>query len=306
MNSESSEFDLIARLRGLAASHPRVPVGIGDDCAVVSGGAGSRWLVAADMLLEGRHFEISTATPRLIGRKALAVNLSDIAAMAGKPVAAFVTVAHRRGYGMEFAEEVHQGLAELAGEFWVAVAGGDTNVWEGPVVISVSLLGDVVGTGAVTRSGARPGDIVFVTGELGGSLPSGRHLRFMPRVREAAWLHEAVDLHAMIDISDGLLADLGHICEESGVGAVLRSRDIPIADDGNGEKLTLENALSDGEDFELAFCVSPTDAAKLREAPPEGVALFEIGSIVEGNAVTVLDEAHQPLSFRSAGWQHRW
>ena len=306
--SSFGEFDLIARLRKLAGKHPRVPLGIGDDAAIVEGTRGDHWLVAADMLLEGRHFEVSSATPRQIGRKALAVNLSDIAAMAGRPVAAFVTVAHRREYGIGFAEELHAGIQELASEFNVAVAGGDTNVWDGPVVVSVTVIGEITGRGAVTRSGAKEGDSIFVTGRLGGSLIAGRHLTFTPRVREAAQLHERYDLHAMIDISDGLLGDLNHICEESSVGATLFADAIPIhpAVGGNEAGSPLACALTDGEDFELAFCVAEEDAQRLRETALPGEPPFFVGRIVAGTGVSVLDPSGTPLHFEQASWIHRW
>jgi thiamine-monophosphate kinase len=307
MSEPFGEFDLIARLRRMAPQDPRVPLGIGDDAAVLAAPTGGNWLVVADMLLEGRHFEVSTATPRLIGRKALAVNFSDIAAMAGRPVAAFVTVAHHRGYGPGFAEEVHAGLADLAAEFGVVVAGGDTNVWDGPLVVSVTLLGEVVGGRAVTRSGAQPGDRILVTGPLGGSLQSGRHLTFQPRVAEALALHAAVDLHAMIDVSDGLLADLGHICEESGVGMVLLAGAIPISDavrGPDGDTSALGRALTDGEDFELAICVSKDDAARLRTGSP--LKAFEVGQVTAQPGVTVVGAGGRTLGFSERGWVHRW
>ncbi len=301
MLSGSGEFDLIARLRKQAGIHPRVPLGIGDDAAIVTSAGDDRWLVAADMLLEGRHFKVTSATPRQIGRKALAVNLSDIAAMAGKPVAAFVTVAHRRDYGIDFADELHAGIQELASEFEVAVAGGDTNVWDGPVVVSVTLMGEVTGRGPVTRRGAKEGDSIFVTGRLGDSLASGRHLTFQPRVHEAAELHRRYHLNAMIDISDGLLADVMHICEESHVGARLFAEAIPL-----NPSATLERALTDGEDFELAFCVGEADAALLKEATPLGEAPFYIGQIVAGNDITVIDANGAAVNVASTGWVHRW
>lgn len=307
MSESFGEFDLIARLRRMTPADARVPLGTGDDAAVVAAPADGNWLVAADMLLEGRHFEVATASPRLIGRKALAVNLSDIAAMAGRPVAAFVTVAHHRGYGPAFAEEVHAGLAELAAEFGVVVAGGDTNVWDGPLVVSVTLLGEVVGGRAVTRSGAKPGDRVFVTGPLGGSLASGRHLTFRPRVAEALALHAAVDLHAMIDVSDGLLADLGHICEESGVGMILVAESMPIYEAAGAVARELDDvkhALTDGEDFELAFCVSKDDADRLRKLSPSD--FFPIGQVVAESRMTVIGPGGRELDLADRGWVHRW
>jgi thiamine-monophosphate kinase len=309
MEPRPGEFDLIAKIRSRATMDPRVPLGIGDDAAVLAGPADGRWLVAADMLLEGRHFDVTTATAGQIGRKALAVNLSDIAAMAGRPLTAFVTVAHRRELGIAFAEDLHAGIAQHADEFDVTIAGGDTNVWDGPLVVSVTLLGEVVGSRVVPRSGAQVGDRVFVTGPLGGSLPSGRHLTFPPRVREALSLHAAVDLHAMIDISDGLLADLGHICAESHVGATLIAEGIPIAPAAKNckdRRSPLEHALTDGEDFELAFCVGEADADRLRRGPPDGVAIFEVGEIAAGSGVSVHDAAGRRMTFASEGWVHRW
>jgi len=311
-SSSFGEFDLIARLRRGIPPDPRVPLGIGDDAAVLSAPAGGRWLVAADMLLEGRHFTADTP-PRLIGRKAIAVNVSDIAAMAGKPVAAFVTVAHNRGRGPEFAEEIHRGLADLAREYDIVIAGGDTNVWDGPVVVSVTLLGETIAGRAVTRGGAKVGDRVFVTGPLGGSLASGRHLSFPPRVAEAVALHAAVDLHAMIDVSDGLLSDLGHVCEESGVGIVLVADGVPINDAARAAtdgRSALEHALTDGEDFELAFCIDEADAARIRDARgsvlPAEMELFEVGEVTAGRGVTVVGADGRALEFSNGGWAHQW
>src|SRR5262249_15454716 len=155
--------------------------------------------------------------------------------------------------------------------------------WDGPLVISVTILGEATPRGAVRRSGARPGDWLLVTGPLGGSI-NGKHLDFMPRVREALQLHELADLHAMIDISDRLAADLAHICEERRCGAVLRSADIPISHAAQqmSDNLTpLEHALGDGEDFELIFAVSPEDAQRLLATQPvSGIHLTAIGVCV--------------------------
>src|SRR5262249_39282652 len=199
----------------------------GDDAAVLRPVAGP-WLVTTDMLLETRHFVLAEVGPRRVGRKAMAVNLSDIAAMAGKPVAAVVSVALPRGCGDKLAEELYLGLRDLADGFDTAIVGGDTNSWDGGLVISVTLLGEATPRGPVLRSGARPGAWLCVTGDFGGSL-AGKHLDFTPRVKEALILHERADLHAMIDVSDGLAADVHHLCEESGCGVVLRADAIPIS-----------------------------------------------------------------------------
>ena len=175
------------------------------------------------------------------------------------------------------AEELYLGLREMADAFDTAIIGGDTNSWDGPLVINVTLLGEATPRGAVRRKGARRGDRLLVTGPLGGSL-LGKHLDFTPRIREALALHAAIDLHAMIDISDGLAADVAHLCTESGCGAVLRANAIPIAETARAmadEYTPLEHALGDGEDFELVFAVAPDDAdALLRTAPIPGLTVI--------------------------------
>lgn len=277
-----SEFAYIQWVRRQTPSHPRVLLGPGDDAAVVDWSTGRPCLVTTDMLLQGSCFLLEQADPRLIGRKALAVNLSDIAAMAGRPVAAVVSVALPRVGGRALAEALYQGMRALADQFETAIVGGDTNAWDGPLAISVTLLGEPTGAGPVKRSGAEPGDWIVVTGEFGGSI-LGKHLTFMPRVREAQRLHAEVRLKAMIDVSDGLSADLHHLCEESGCGAILEEKLIPISPAAyqmSDSQAPLEHALGDGEDFELVFAVSPQDGQRLvREQPlaDVGVAVRRIG-----------------------------
>src|SRR5262245_1695691 len=223
-----SEFAYIDWVRRHTPHDPRILVGPGDDAASLHWPSGRPLLVTTDMLLEGSCFRLAEAGPRRVGRKAMAVNLSDIAAMAGKPVAAVVSVGLPRPGGLALAEELYRGLRELADAYETALVGGDTNSWDGPLVLSVTVFGEATERGIVTRRGARPGDWLFVTGPLGGSI-LGKHLDFTPRVREALALHAAVPLHAMIDVSDGLAADVNHLCEESHCGAVLHAERIPIA-----------------------------------------------------------------------------
>lgn len=304
--SAGGEFELIDWIRAHVAANPRLSIGIGDDAAALRIPAESECLVAADMLLEGVHFTIPPAGPEQIGRKALGVNLSDIAAMAGRPLAAFVSVALPRRCGNEFARRLHTGLQELAEEFETAVAGGDTNVWDGPLVVNVAILGEAAGRGAVRRSGARVGDWIMVTGSLGGSL-GGRHLSFTPRVKEALALHAAVSLHAMIDLSDGLASDLPHVLRESGVGAVLQAAAVPVADEvshARDERTPLQHALGDGEDFELLFTVSPEEGRRLLQNPPTGIDLSHIGEIVAGEGCEIVDEDGNRGPLPPAGWQH--
>src|SRR5262245_176917 len=282
-DTSGSEFDYIHWLRRQTPGDSRVRLGPGDDTAVLALTPGAPCLVTTDMLLEGSCFRLAEAGPRRVGRKAMAVNLSDIAAMAGRPVAAVVSVGLPRQGGRALAEELYRGLREVADAFATALAGGDTNSWDGPLVISVTVLGEATSRGPVRRSGARPGDWLLVTGPFGGSI-RGKHLDFTPRVREALRLHEAADLHAMIDVSDGLAADVHHLCEESRCGAVLRAEAIPItaaARAMNDGRSPLEHALGDGEDFELVFAVAPDEGSALLAAQPvPGVTLACVGECV--------------------------
>lgn len=277
------EFDYIRWLRDLTPSWPRVLVGPGDDCAVLGGVSSRPLIVTTDMLLEGSHFVLADVGARRVGRKAMAVNLSDIAAMGGKPIAAFVSVGLPRGTAQAIGEELYRGLRECADQYNTAIAGGDTNTWNGGLVVSVTLIGEPGPQGPVRRKGAAPGDWLFVTGPLGGSI-LGKHLDFTPRVHEALQVQEHVTLKAMIDISDGLAADAFHLCEESACGVVLFADRIPISDSArqlNDGRSALDHALSDGEDFELAFAVSPGDGLKLLQTQPiAGIALSHVGEFV--------------------------
>jgi thiamine-monophosphate kinase len=306
------EFAFIDWLRQRTPPAERVLLGPGDDAAILRWPSGPNCLVTTDMLLEGSCFRLAETHPnspaagtaRQIGRKAMAVNLSDIAAMAGVPVAAVVSVGLPRKGGQALAEELYLGLREMADAFDTAIIGGDTNSWDGPLVINVTLLGEATPRGAVGRKGARPGDRLFVTGPLGGSL-LGKHLDFTPRIREALALHAAVDLHAMIDISDGLAADVAHLCTESGCGAVLHAEAIPIADAARAmgdERTPLYHALGDGEDFELVFTVAPADAESLLRTPPIP-GLILIGECVE-EAGLWLEENGQRRPLPPLGYVH--
>ncbi len=305
-----SEIDLIAWFRQRSAIGGQVPLGIGDDCAMIQPSPGAELLVTTDMLMENRHFLLGETTPTVVGYKAMAVNLSDIAAMAGIPLAAFVAVALPRGAAVDIAQGLYEGMVPLAERFGVTLAGGDTNAWDGPLVIGVTLLGETTRRGAVRRSGARPGDIIVVTGPLGGSLASGRHLHPQPRISEALKIHERVPIHAMIDLSDGLASDLGHILTESGgLGACLRAEAIPVHPDAlpssrASGRTSLDHALRDGEDFELCLTLDPADWARLVADPIVGVALTSVGTITAGPGIVIEqgDGSVEPLTGR--GFDH--
>ncbi len=306
------EFALIDWIRQRQDAHPEgswTRLGIGDDCAILGVGAPSDLLVTTDMLMDGRHFRLELDGPEAVGYKAMGVNLSDIAAMAGIPRAAVVAVALPRGIAVEVAKGLHSGMRALADRFGVELVGGDTNAWDGPLVISVTVLGEATPRGAVRRSGARSGDAILVTGPLGGSLFAGRHLRPEPRIAEALALHESAPIHAMIDLSDGLSSDLGHILDESGgLGAILDSGAIPIHGDAIEMSLrdgipALDHALHDGEDFELCLTLCPEDAARLLAAPPSPVRLYRVGEVIDRPGLWLRsDEGVQPIEPR--GFDH--
>jgi thiamine-monophosphate kinase len=294
-----NEFELIHRLTRSLPTNPSVVVGAGDDCAVLDAGIPDRLLLfKTDAVVEGVHFTPETA-PEKIGHKALGRCLSDIAAMAGTPTAALVTIGLPGIFKLDFVEAIYAGLNELARRHQVAVVGGETTTNPGGIFISIALLGWVPRGKGVLRSGAEVGDAIFVTGELGGSL-AGRHLDFEPRLAEARWLAQHFSLHAMLDVSDGLAGDLRHILTASRVGAELLASAIPISREarraakaGSAAKPPLVAALSDGEDFELLFTVASRDAVPVLDAWKKqfpGLALTCIGKIKAGEGITLRDK----------------
>jgi thiamine-monophosphate kinase len=297
------EFDFISWVRNRLVTPPDVLVGPGDDCAEIAPNP-APLLITTDTITEGVDFLLSNASARQIGYKAMAVNLSDIAAMAGVPRYALISIVTRSELGPSFLHELFEGVQSLAEQFEVAIVGGDTNSWNGGLVVSVTLIGTATSRGAVKRSGAKLGDWIFVTGPCGGSI-LGRHLRPVPQIREALAIHELCDIHAMIDISDGLAADLQHILEESQLGAELHDFWIPIHPDARTLAATtgrtpLDHALNDGEDFELVFTVSPEDGAKLSTRS----GLTRIGTIIEqGYQLVSATGDRTPLIPK--GWQHQ-
>jgi thiamine-monophosphate kinase len=307
-----NEFDLIARLTKDAPSNALVVTGPGDDCAVLDVGIpGQVLLFKTDAVVEGIHFDSKTP-PEKIGHKALARCFSDIAAMAGTPTAALITIGLPRKFETSFVEAIYQGLNDLARRYGVAIAGGETTTNPGGILISIALIGQVKRERQVLRSGAKVGDAIFVTGDLGGSL-AGKHLEFEPRLTEAQWLAENFTIHAMIDLSDGLAGDLRHLLKASGVGGELLASAIPISRQAklaaraqSSAKPPLLAALTDGEDFELLFAVASLDAVPLNDGWKKrfpGARLSCIGKITAGPAVTIRDkEGVRPLT--AHGYTH--
>ena len=304
------ERELICWLREHLPPHPLLRLGLGDDAAVLRTAGVDECVITVDMLTDHVDFELSKVDPRRVGRKALAANLSDLAAMAAKPLAGVVALALPRNGALELAVALYEGMLPLAEQYDLAIAGGDTNSWDGPLAISITLLGAVTPRGPLRRDGTEPGDRILVTGSFGGSI-LGRHLDFEPRVREALELHARYDLHAGIDVSDGLSLDLAHLLEESRCGATINVEAVPIADDARrlAERLAdgstpLDHALSDGEDFELVLAVPRDEARKLLHEQPLAVPITDIGEFTVEPGLWQIDRngIRRPLAPR--GWQH--
>lgn len=300
-----NELELIARLTRSLPSNDSVITGPGDDCAVLDLGVpGQRVLFKTDAVVEGVHFT-RAAEPQRIGHKALARCLSDIAAMAGTPTAALVTLALPRDFDPQFIEAIYEGMNALARRHHVAIAGGETTTSPGGILISIALLGTVATDKCLRRSGSQPGDALFVTGQLGGSI-AGRHLDFEPRLAEAHWLAEHFPVHAMIDLSDGLAGDLRHLLHASVFGAELLKTAIPISraakEQARAEpsaKPALLAALTDGEDFELLFTLGSRHAVPLLDAWKKqfpDVPLACIGKITPAPGVRLRDkDGYKPM-----------
>lgn len=286
------EFDLIDWIRTQQSACRPVIVPASDDLAILETLGDEQMLLGVDQVLDGVHFDSSKHSPFQIGQKVMNRNLSDCAAMACLPVAALVSWALPRGTDSDYVKQLYTGMKQAAEVFGCQIVGGDTGVWDQKLVVTVTILGRSGGVTPVRRSGARVGDVIYVTGPLGGSI-LGRHLHFTPRIHEARQLAMKYHLHAMIDLSDGLSRDLAHICHESKVGVVLESSWIPIHDDARrlpGDPLI--HALNDGEDHELCL------------AAPDGIQeAIRIGRVVEGSGVWLNHDGHcRPLE--KGGFEH--
>ena len=296
------EFDFIEWVRDQQQQNPgaNVTVPAGDDLAVLKwAGPDDLLLVGADQVLDGVHFDSSIHSPRQIGRKATNRNLSDCAAMACLPAGAVVTAAlPRKGAGLDYAKELYLGMRDAADAFDCPIVGGDTATWDGRLALTVTILGKSAGIKPVLRCCAKPGDGIYVTGPLGGSI-LGRHMTFEPRITIARKLASLGSVSAMIDISDGLSRDLGHVCRASNVGAVVVASLVPVHEDAikmrrRDGRSPLEHALHDGEDYELLFTGQPAFY----------FASTRIGTITAEPGVWLqsADGAREPLEAK--GWEH--
>ncbi len=327
------EFPLIARLQQIIETErPDVLVGIGDDVAVLSVQGDELLLATMDIQVEGVHFLRHLTTPEQLGRRALAINLSDIAAMGGRPQFALVSLALPVETELDWAERLYQGLRTEADRYGTAIVGGNVSRAQTEIVVDVALLGRVSRQHLLTRAGAQPGDQVLVTGTLGDAtaglrvgqdadlvtdaavrdLLLARYLTPIPRVFEAAALAQMQQATAMLDLSDGLSSDIGHICEQSGVSVRLWADRLPISAAVQQVASRLADpawtlALSGGDDYELCFTAPPTAVDALAEAVMHatGTPVTVIGEVLpaDQDRWLVLPDGSE-MRLEERGWQH--
>jgi thiamine-monophosphate kinase len=315
------EKALIARIRRQARRSGVLldgRTGIGDDCAVIKIPRGHEALVTTDFSLENIHFRRAWHPPESVGHRCLTRGLSDIAAMGGEPLAAFLSLALPPGLSQGWVDGFIRGLLNLAGKFKVSLAGGDTAASPGGVLADIAVLGSVPKGKAILRSGAQSGDGIYVTGELGASAgtfsllsrrkkklrPSDfpRHFYPLPRIEVGRFLRAQRLPSAMIDISDGLSTDLRHICDESGVGAEVDLEEIPLAGIGKrARKVDLGCALHGGDDYELLFTAAPGSRVPSQVA---GVKITLIGRVTRGRRVFLREKDGMKRELPAGGWEH--
>jgi thiamine-monophosphate kinase len=308
---------LISRIRSRATRRKWIVAGIGDDCAILQIPAGHQALVTTDFSLEGIHFRREWHPPEVVGHRCLARGLSDIAAMGGTPFAAFLSLALPQNLRQPWVDRFIKGLLRLADRFNVTLAGGDTAQSPGGILADMVVIGSVPKGKAIRRSGARPGDRIYVTSALGGaaaalkSLFGGkklrqadfpRHFHPVPRIEVGRFLLEKGLASSMIDLSDGLSTDLGHICEESGVGAEIQAPAIPCASVGKpAREVDLQFALHGGDDYELLLT-----APRSKRIPPRiaDVDITQIGHVTRHKHVILMNDQGVGFELRPQGWEH--
>lgn len=302
-----AEFDFIDWLRRRQPATAAVPVPAGDDLAVLAAlRPDDLLLVGVDQVLQGVHFDLSQHAATDVGRKAMNRNLSDCAAMGCLPAAAVLTLALPRDAG-DLAKQLYEGVEAAGAAFDCPIVGGDTGSWSGPLAVTVTILGRSNGVPPVTRQGARPGDGLWLSGPLGGSI-LGRHLTFTPRVHAGRTLASLGVARAMIDLSDGLSRDVRHLCRESHVGVEIEADAVPIHADAKSlaersGKPPLHHALHDGEDYELLAAVAADPAA---EAVAITAGFMKIGRFTADMGQRLVRADGRTESLEPLGWEHRF
>jgi thiamine-monophosphate kinase len=330
---ELGEFGLIERIRGaLPAPGPNVIVGIGDDVAVLRASSETVWLATCDVQVEGAHFLRAAIAPRDLGRKSLAINLSDIASAGGTPRYALVSLGLPGDLDVGFIDELYAGLREEGSSFGVDIVGGNISRSRMGIFIDIFLLGEARREDIVLRSGASAGDLIMVTGSVGDAAAGvallldaglstdaayaatarGRRDRPTPRVREGALIGSLRGASAMIDVSDGIAGDLGHICERSRLAARLYAQKLPVSPANRALARAAKRdewhfALHGGEDYELLFTAPPAEAGRLaqRIAAETGTAVATIGEMIPagGRSELVLPDG-TTRALEESGWDH--
>ncbi|MFT7641135.1 MAG: thiamine-monophosphate kinase [Pirellulaceae bacterium] len=299
------EAELIQWLRDNVPRFGKADISIGDDAAVLPA-PNSRLAVTVDTLMDGIHFRSGELALEQIGRKALGVNISDLAAMAAEPSAAVVSLTIPNSMHLDDVKRLFDGMFELSRRFEIEIVGGDTNSWDGPLTISITAFGMERGGGFWTRSGARVGDTLMVTGGLGGSILK-QHYEFVPRIDEAMHMLKEYEIHAATDITDGLARDLTHILEASRCGAVLEQSAIPISAAArelarSTGRSPLDHALNDGEDFELLIATSGSHAERMLEDPK--LDIVAIGRCTDSEQLLQRDDNGDETVLAPGGYQH--
>lgn len=279
-------------------SQAKFPIGIGDDMAQCRLPKGDSVLITTDMLLDGTHFDTKKHTLEQIGYKSMAASLSDCAAMATIPLAAVVSVALPGNFGAKNLKKLHAGILKAAKKYNCPLIGGDMTSWNKPLAINVAMLSTIGPTKPVKRSTAKVGDLICVTGTLGGSL-AGRHLTFEPRLKESLVIAKA-GAKAMMDLSDGLSTDLNHICRLSKKGAIIEADKIPVSKAANG----VSSALNDGEDFELLFTIPAKNFEKLKKHWPFKTKITAVGKITKEKSVKIRMPDGKIVDLKPGGYDH--
>ena len=304
------EAQILQWLREYLPTTPATLMGPGDDAALLDWSDTDRCLVATDTIVEGLDFTRETCELPSVGRKALAINLSDLAAMGGFAVSATASLVLPSSDAFATCREIIRGMQELAEAYDVSISGGDISIWDGPLIATVSAIGKPGPGGILTRSGAQEGDHILVTGNLGGSILS-HHYTFTPRLKEIQHLTGNYSVHAAIDISDGLGLDLSRLAGASELAATITTSAVPIApaahtlaERPDSTSTALQHALQDGEDFELLLSVSPAVSDAIIRDQPLGCGISCIGSFSVGSGLTLRhdDGTLQPLEPR--GYLH--